>query len=449
MALRKVNRKRSGDGGNAAKDPRNNLVAQKNFQKKFGKDKKRCTGFLHHDGPEIPIVNFIQQKTNSATGLQSRCALCNRLYFSIIQKPIKRIAGIAIWAEQSGEYDWRSEAPKTLVSGIEQCLRHWLDTDCGVANCRYTHPHSSYRSASKTLTKAWTDLDKGLRDGSIIDKQTSRTYPAPIFMQDLQNWAGPGGALSKNVETSMVWDWWCDFFDKDTATDSSERRAVEEGKIKGPPPEHPLTDFFWGSGNILETTQGHSVPGFNQVKSGSKMFARPSSNSRVYGYLVEGNRLAMMKFSKECKVKGLSLGHSPAPLRWLGKDDPINGRGQPLEENIQLSDSLSDLYDLAKKDINKAIACVSWQIVDPVKELIEQRVGFEEFTQKIQAVVEKYLDDLLLDINEGEGLKLKMDLMRADPGKTETVYTYRERKVSHWLSERPTAKRNANSLKKG
>ena len=437
-----MSKKRSGEGGNAAKDPRNNLVAQKGFAKKHGKTTKKCTGFLHHDGGEVPISSFRQQKTNSGTGLQSRCDLCNRLYFSIIQKPIKRIAGIVIWAEQSGEYDWRASAPKSLVKGIEKCLDHWLNTACTVSGCSYTFQHSSYRDAAAELTKAWKNLDKGPRTAKVKDKQTGKTLPAPVFMEDLQNWAGVGGTLSTEVDTSLVWDWWCELLDQDTATDSSEKRAVAQGTLKGPVPEHPLIDFFWGSGNMLETTQGHSAPGFNQVRSSSKILARGSSaHSRVYGYLVEGDRLAMMKFSKECKKAGLSLGHSPAPLRWLGKDDPVNGQAQPLDENIQLSDSLIDLYNLAQSDLEAAKKCVSWQVRPTLERLVESGVSFEQFTQEWQSDVEKYFDELLDKVDQGDKDALINEIKKADPGKTLTVYEYRSRKVYEWLSSRPAAKR--------
>ena len=443
-----VKGKRSGDGGNAAKDPRNNLNAQEGYRILFKKDTKHCTGFLHHDGPEIPITSFRQQKTNSSTGLQSRCDLCNRLYFSIIQKPIKRIAGIVIWAEQSGEYDWRSTAPKTLVSGIEECLKYWLETPCSVPGCSYPYAHSSYRDAAKVLTKAWTDLDKGKRDGKVKDDVSAQELPAPKFMEDLQKWASSGGVLSKEVDNSVVWEWWADLFDQDTATDSAERRAVAEGVMKGPAPEHPLIDFFWGSGNILETTQGHSAPGFNQVRSSVKIMPKASTAaSRVYGYLVEGDRLAMGKVSKKFKSDGLSLGHSPAPLRWLGKDDPINAKGQPLEENVLLSDSLIDLYKLTMSDLEAALKCVSWQVRDTLIELSRRKVSFEEFTQHIQSSVEAYFDGLLDAINAGDAEKLRIDLMRADPGKTKTAYEYRERKVSRWLAERPAAKKRAAKSK--
>jgi hypothetical protein len=164
-----------------------------------------------------------------------------------------------------------------------------------------------------------------------------------------------------------------------------------------------------------------------------------SAASRVYGYLVEGDRLGMAQKSKGYKAKGLSLGHSPAPLRWLGKDDPINAKGQLLEENVLLSDSLIDLYNLCMEDLDGALACVSWQVRETLTELAQRQVSFEEFTQKMQSDVEKYFDTLLEAIESGDDKMLLNDLIRADPGRTITVYEYRHRKVATWLANRPAA----------
>jgi hypothetical protein len=91
---------------------------------------------------------------------------------------------------------------------------------------------------------------------------------------------------------------------------------------------------------------------------------------------------------------------------------------------------------------------VSWQINEVLIELAHSEVSFEEFTQKIQSKVEEYFDELLDGLIAGQTSKLRMDLMRADPGKTETVYEYRERKVAQWLAERPAVKKRAAALKK-
>ena len=428
--------KRIGNGGNSSRDPRGNLAAQSNFKSQNNKKTKKCTGFLHHDGDEINVDNFRQQKANNSSGLQSRCDICNRLYFSIIQKPIKRIAAIAIWADISGDFDWRLSVPEILKEGIEKCVNSWLSNKCENNNCNYLFKHSSYRSSAAVLTDFWKNRDKEEKDSYIIDKKTKTKYPAPKFMEDLQNWGSTGGVLDLLIDNTIVWDWWVDLFDKDTAYDSSEiKQAKKLSSIA--PPQHALSDFTWGSGNILDTVQGHSVPGFNQVRSSSRIIPKPSSSSnRVYGYLAEGDRLKMMEFSVECKKKGLSLGHSPAPLRWLGKDDPINAKGQLLRENILLSDSLIDLYNLSKVSVEKAKDCVSWQIVNIVGELTTREVSFEVFTQEIQSFVEEYFDNLY-NSQKVDGNIIISHLKIADPGKTDEVYKYREAKVIQWLESRP------------
>ena len=434
-------KKRIGGGGNAAIDPRNNPHAQKKYALKHGKKTKSCTGFIHFDGPEIPISNFRQQKGNQGTGLQSRCDLCNRLYFSIIQKPTKRIAAIVIWSEISSEYNWRIQAPAILKPGIEKCLNHWKTNPCSINNCLYEYQHSDYRQCASVLTASWTDMDKGNRNSIVTDYKTGETLEAPEFMAALQSWAGPEGILSKQVDNSQVWNWWCSIFPADTATDSAERRVFEANPALGATPKHPLTSFSWGAGNILNTDQGHSVPGFNQVKASARILKRASSAAnRAYGYLVEGNRAEMMKFSKECKELGMSLGHSPAPLRWLGKDDPINGVAQPLKENVLLRDSLVDLHKIALHDPTEASKFVSWQIREVVIKLGVEKVNLQEFTQQVSSEVEKYLDSLLIDIEKNNSKILKSHLVKADPGKTKKIYTYREHKIKEWLYNRPNAR---------
>jgi hypothetical protein len=66
-------------------------------------------------------------------------------------------------------------------------------------------------------------------------------------METLQSWASTGGSLYLDIDISKVWDWWCELFDKDTAVDSAEYRAVKKGAMKGPVPEHPLHHFPLGS----------------------------------------------------------------------------------------------------------------------------------------------------------------------------------------------------------
>ncbi len=435
-------RKRTGEGGNASKDPRGNLAAQEAYIEKFGRDTKRCTGFLHHDAGEISVYQFRQQKSNSNTFLQSRCDLCNRLYFSIIQKPAKKIAAISIWAEFSGDYDWRNDSPSTLVEGIEAVVEYWRRNPCAVEGCSYPHHHSSYRFAARCLTDSWRDRDKEQRISRVVDRRSGQEHPAPQFMHDLQSWAGAEGALWSQVDTKDIWRWWCSQFPEDTATCSAERSAVARGEMSLPVPDHPLDDFSWGSGNILETTQGHSVPGFNQVRAAVRELPVGSSVSgRVYGYLCEGDHLAMRAFSERCKAEGLSLGHSPAPLRWLGKDDPVNAEGQDLRRNSELGDSLSTLHEAAVRNPERAGEYVSWQIRALVVELGRRRSSCEEFTQRVQAEVEKYFDELQAAVTAGDYSRLMEDLRRADSGLPDVVYAYRIEKLELWLRNRPRSRR--------
>lgn len=437
-------KKRTGSGGNTSKDPKGNLVAQRTFKAASGNAFKKCTGFLHHDAAPVPITSFRQQKANSSTGLQSRCDTCNRLYFSVIQKPIKKLAAVVIWASSTNELDWKSTCPESLIDGLQSCVDFWSKNPCQVANCRYEAKHGSYRNAAAHLTSAWKNLDKGARTSTIVDTKSGTTLPAPQFMHDLQSWAGLNGTLWGVVDKSEVWDWWCDLYPEDTATCSLERNAAKRGEIDVPSPEHPLEDFSWGSGNILESTQGHSVPGFNQVRTGVRVLPRTSNlGNRVYGFLVDGDHMAMAKFSAQCKAQELSLGHYPAPLRWLGKNDPVNAKAQPLNENMALSDSLAPLHAVATRDPEKARLYVSWQVADVVVSLGRRKASIEEFTQTIQATVEEYLDELEESLLVGSNRLLK-DLAAADPGRPESVYIYRAQKVSRWLRARPTSRRKTN-----
>ncbi len=435
-------RKRKGDGGNAARDPRNNLRAQASFENRFGKSKKPCTGFIHFDQPPISVSLFRQAKGNKSTGLQSRCDLCNRLYFSIIQKPIKRITAMAVWAHSTDEQSFFDTIPDSLRSGIESCLEFWVKNPCAVSGCTTKSYHSSYRLAASHLTSFWSGFERLPKDSSVVDPRSGLSHAAPTFMRDLQNWASASGELSSKVDIGEVWQWWCKLFDGDTASDSAERRFYEEEGIPEDTPRHPLTDFPWGAGNILETDQGHSVPGFNQVKSSARVLERGSrSDSRVYSYLVEGDRIAMMAFSKKCKEEGMSLGHSPAPLRWLGKDDPINGKAQKLDENIALRDSLYDLYREAIADSERVGRYVSWQIRETIIRLGQEKVAFEEFTQVVESQVEQYLDQLLKGVEQSGGMQLDEDLRKADPGQTEITYARRREKTVEWLKGRPAARK--------
>ena len=430
-----------GAGGNASRDPRNNLNAQSDFETKFNKTTKHCAGFIHFDGPEISISNFRQQKTNKTTGLQGRCDTCNRLYFSILQKPKVVILAICIWAEETGDYSWRDSVPKILQNGIEASIDYWARAGCGVSDCSYTHPHGSFRRSVGVLTDKWKNLERQQKTHTVYDNKTGEPHSAPEFMHAMQSWGATGGRLQSEISITQVWKWWSELYFNDQAFDSAELKAASKSGARDKLNSHPITDFSWGSGNILETIEGHSVPGFNQVKGHAKTLKKSSSSSsRVYSFLVEGDRLAMMKLSRECKGLGMSLGHSPAPLRWLGKDDPINGKAQPLTENVLLRDSLIDLYKICQRDPEEASQYVSWQIRDLVSSPDTSKLTFEAFSQKLESAVEKYLDDLLEDSLRG-GTQLLKDIKFADPGKTENIYSYRVTKVKNWLMERPTQQR--------
>jgi len=435
-----VSKKRTGRGGNESRNPRNNLVAQAEYAKKFGKKTKSCTGILHFDGPEIGIEGFIQSTGNS-TFLQSRCALCNRLYFAVQQKPIKRLAAAIICAEGSGVFDWRNSCPESLRPSLDELVLGYFTTGtCSIEDCRYTAPHGSFRTAAAGLTKSLSGVERRPHDSTIVDYQTGTTYPAPQILHDLQSWAGRNGTLWDVLSTDVIWKWWVEFFYEDEAFCSvEESRQEKDADFVATP--HPLEHFPWGAGNIKDTIQGHSVPAFNRVKASERIDKTGSSiGARPYGFLVEGDHLEMLRFSKKCKKKGESLGHSPAPLRWLGKNDPINGKCEPLRENIQKRDSLADLHKIAVVDPTKAATFVSWQIKDVVIDLGTRGVGPESFTQELQAAVERYFDELADDLIKTGGVLLRSHIKLADAGKTDAVYDYRFKKLEQWLTLRPAYK---------
>jgi len=430
-------KRRSGKGGNASRRPRGNAAAQQKYLARYGRNTKACTGILHFGGPEIPIVNFRQSNNNNSTFLQSRCDTCNRLYFAIQQKPIKRLAAFLIFAISDNDIGWRRYAPASLIPILESSETFYLSKGCGAENCGYSTYHSDYRATAAHLTKGFSGLERLPKDSTIIDDQTGLIHPAPLVLHDLQNWAGKGGGLWNNFPPSKIWEWWQNFYSLDTAFCSEEIneevRNPEFKKIA-----HPLSDFSWGAGNIKDTIQGHSVPAFNQVQAAASVL--PSSSNiggRVYGYLCEGDHLAMARFSRECKAEGMSLGHSPAPLRWLGKNDVSNGRAEPLRDNIQKRDSLRELHKIALDHPKRAGDYVSWQIRDLVVELGERKVTAEEFQQKVEACVEEYFDGLAIEIGRGRLDRLVSHLKKADPGKTEVVYRYRCEKLADWLLQRP------------
>lgn len=432
--------KRKGSGGNTSRDPRGNLKAHKDFIKKHGTNLKKCNGMLHHDGPPIDVSNFSQQKGNSSTGLQGLCTLCNRLYFKLRQKPIARLLPFIIYAEGT-KLDWRSKCPESIKSAFESALSNWQSEKCVVKGCKSKTTHGDIRKMRDVLGESLFGIEKKPRTVDYEDKETKRTLKISKELNDLYKWDMQ--VFSIEGQGKKIWDYWCALFPNDTAQDSSERNAVKAGELPPPVPEHPLIEFSWGAGNFLLTSNGHTVPGFNKVLASYSVLKNASSNSRPYGFLVEGDRLALNKKSKEFKEQGLTLGHSPAPLRWLGKDDPVNAAGQTWDENVELNDSLVDLHKSALSDPEKASNFVSWQISELVKELGEAQVSLEVFITKVQDAVECYFDDLHKQVKTGNLKTLRSHIEKADPGQTEKIYLRRQEKVIFWLENRPATRAKA------
>lgn len=436
--------KRSGSGGNASRNPQGNRSAQQRYVQKFGKSTKACTGLLHFDGGEVPIENFRQATQNKSTFLQSRCDTCNRLYFAVQQKPIKRVAAYVIYAISTNPDKWIKEVPNSLTATLNELRDYYLGLGCSLTECKYANYHGDYRKTASKLTELLKGKERAKKDSFIIDERTKLRHPAPQILHDLQVWAGRNGSLWNCYSGDTIWKWWQDFFCEDTAYCSEE---LNESKLDKTflLVEHPLSDFSWGAGNIKDSIQGHSVPAFNQVKSSASVLPSTSNvGSRVYGYLCEGDHLAMARFARECKEGNKSLGHSPAPLRWLGKNDPINGKPESLSENVQKRDSLRDLYEIAVGAPQKASSYVSWQIADLVVELGSSHVTYEFFQQAIESAVEEYFDGLAVELDHGDDSRLLNDLVIADPGKTEIVYKYRREKLAAWLPNRPSYRRKKN-----
>lgn len=430
--------RRQGRGGNAARNPRNNITSQRLYLEKFGRDTKSCTGLLHYDGPEVSIYEFRQANGNKSTFLQSRCDLCNRLYFSIQQKPIKRLAAALIYSEESGGFDWRSEAPQSLLAGLNASVAFHKTFPCPATNCLYSNCYGDFRSTAAHLTKQFSGADRQPRDSSIVDENTGRQHPAPLILHDLQSWVGKGGALWGELDTREIWNWWKGRFHLDTAFCSQEQNEASTNQEFELTP-HPISDFDWGSGNIKDTVEGHTLPAFNQVRRSASLIPSSSAiGNRVYGFLCDGNHLEMLRFSVACKKQGLSLGHSPAPLRWLGKNDPINGRAEPLIENVQKGDSLAELYEIALVDPERAAEFVSWQLSGFLIEISSKKFSLAQFTQEVENFVEAYFDGLATEVAAGDFVRLEDHIRKADPGKTDSVYQYRGAKLRTWLLGRPS-----------
>jgi len=430
--------KRTGNGGNTSRNAQNNLVAHSEYIKKHKKDSKSCTGFIHHDGVEVDVRAFRQSTVNNQTGLQSRCDICNRLYFSILQKPKVRIVAIGIYARANNISKVIDSCPASIKPHLNKAIDHYFNSNCKARQCDYRDPHGDFRDSVEIFTRSVSGLEKGRRDSTVSDSKTGVTYAAPRFMHDMQDWGSSGGALYDLVDTSEVWKWWVSCYSLDFAY-CSEERNEEKNNSEFLAVAHPVGDFPWGSGNFLETTTGHTLPGFNKVRSSASILPNSSNiGERAYGYLCEGDHLAMARFSKECKKEGLSLGHTPAPLRWFGKNDPINAKKEPLDENVLKRDSLIELHQVSVSSPPEAGNYVSWQIRDKVIELGKRQVSFEQFTIEIQAAVEKYLDELTDQLLKDDGTRIFLDLQKADPGKTQTVYQYRFEKVKKFLTSRPS-----------
>lgn len=430
--------KRGGEGGNSSRNPRGNLDAQDAYRRKWGKETKACTGMLHFGGPEVSISQFRQATNNKSTFLQSRCDLCNRLYFSIQQKPLKRAAAATIYLARTRPADWRNDVPESLRNDLGEMVAFESVQSCTSRNCQLNYQHGDYRRASTLLTQRLSGVERVKRDSFIVDDRTGERYPAPGVLHDLQAWSGREGDLWEMHSTGRVLSWWVERFPFDTAYCSREEREKREDSDFDLV-AHPISDFAWGSGNIKDTLQGHSAPLFNQVRASASLLSPSGSSAgRAYAFLCEGDHLGMITLSQKFKSKGLSLGHTPAPLRWLGKNDPINAQGEPLMENVRKRDSLAELHEAAIRDPEDAARYVSWQIRDLVLSLGQAGVTREEFTQALESDVETYFDRIADAFARGDNSFVLEELETACPGLTKTVYDYRLEKVREWVTGRPS-----------
>jgi hypothetical protein len=433
-----VSKKRGGDGGNSSRNPRGNLGAQEAYRKKWAKESKSCTGLLHFGGPEVPISHFRQATNNKSTFLQSRCDLCNRLYFSVQQKPIKRAAAAVTFLARTHPPSWKNTVPESLRGPLNEMVAFERGESCEAPNCTLESQHGDYRRTAAFLTDRLSGVERLKRDSWIADERTGERYPAPKILHDLQVWAGRSGQLWDRYPTQEIWGWWVEKFPADQAYCSRELREKREN----PDFElvaHSLSDFSWGSGNIKDTLEGHSAPLFNQVKAAASLLSPSGSSAgRAYAFLCEGDHTRMIAISEKFKAQGLSLGHTPAPLRWLGKNDPINAQGEVLAENVRKRDSLAELHEAAIRDPDDAARFVSWQVRPLVVALGKARASREEFTQAIEAEVEAYFDKIADALENGDDAYVLGELETACPGLTQTVYSYRLEKVREWVTGRPS-----------
>jgi hypothetical protein len=435
----RMNAKRKGSGGNTSRDPRGNLTAQEGYFEKFGSELKNCSGVLHNDGTKVPITNFRQAKKSESL-LQGRCDLCNRLYFATLQKPKFRILPILIYSESSGLFDWKSSCPEVLVKHLEKALVHFQTTKCRNSNCPYAFQHGDLRKSMSVLTASLRGVERLPKEAYFVDDRSGLSYKVPKIIQALSAWAGKDGTLYDEVDTTDVWNWWASMYAQDKAKSSDEENE-EKRDSSFIAPWHDLDDFSWGAGNLKDTDLNHTVPAFNKVKSSKTvLLGKTSIGNRAYGFLCEGDHQAMATLGNKCKKEGKSLGHTPAPLRWFGKNDPSNGVPEDLSENIRKRDSLDDLHAIAIKNPEEAGSYVSWQIRDLVVHLGKSKASREKFTSHIQAGVEAYLDGLLESHQNGISSSIYDDLKKADPGQTQIMYDYRYRKLILFLESRPKNK---------
>lgn len=439
----KMTGKRKGSGGNTSRDPRGNLTAQDGYVEKFGAELKSCSGILHNDGTKVPVTSFRQAKKSQSL-LQGRCDLCNRLYFATLQKPKFRILPILIYSENSGLFDWKASCPEVLVQPLQKALDHFKNSKCRNSNCPYDFQHGDLRKSMDVLTSSLKGVERLPKDANYLDDRSGLTFRVPKVIKALSEWAGKNGTLYNHVNTTEVWKWWVNSYSLDKAKSSDEEN---EQKLDSTfiAPWHELSDFSWGAGNLKDTDLNHTVPAFNKVKSSKTVLVgKTSIGNRAYGYLCEGDHRAMASLGNKCKKEKKSLGHTPAPLRWLGKNDPSNGVAEALSDNIRKRDSLDDLHAIAVTNPMEAGSYVSWQIRDKVISLGKNQVSKEQFTSHVQAEVEKYLDRLLESHKAGNHSSIYDDLKKADPGQTQIMYDYRYKKVVLFLESRPLNRKHSS-----
>ena len=334
-----------------------------------------------------------------------------------------------IQEESKGRKGWRKKFPSSVVTDLEEALKVW-NKGCAIKGCTVKAEHGNFRGAVQALTKQWTGDDKGTRDADLTlpAKFGGGTVRVPQKIADrakakeVLDTLCPGGTL----------DFWQELFSDDTVRDSAEEKAFENDEIDDLP-EYPISHTKRGDGNIKDTVQGHNLPAFNHLRNTDyPKLQKSGSESRPYGFVCEGDRKKSKEFLRNKVKEGETLGHHPAPLRWLGKDDPVNHISQDAKENSADNDKLDHLHDRAVKNPEAAGKCVSWQIRDLVVKLGKEKVALAEFRTQIHAAVTDYFAELYRDHEQG-GRRIHDDIKRADPGQTAKIYGRREEKLLDWL----------------